>query len=168
MFKIAGFFFIRSKLAPKTCLRRTIIIEIYIDKKCLLLGNDAAQTSSNEVKDPVPEAPPVPETPPPTPRNPGTSRASFFPNSDHSYFAQTEKSPEIPISLENLHDVEMDPSPDGSGIVAGNTIILSKYYQPRTLIILAPTNRKALPKNLQEIQNVTAIGVKTKLKRIET
>ena len=69
----------------------------------------------------MPEAPLVPETPPPTPRNPGTSRASFFPNSEHSYVAETEKNPEIPISLENLHDVEIDPSPDDSGVVAGKT-----------------------------------------------
>ena len=32
----------------------------------------------------------------------------------------------IPISLENLQDVDMVTSPDGSGIVAGKTFLLSK------------------------------------------
>ena len=55
----------------------------------------------------MPQTPKVPAaphgavelTPPPTPVTPGTSRASFFLNSDHSYVAQTE--------------------PNFSGIVAG-------------------------------------------------
>ena len=37
----------------------------------------------------------MPGAPPPTPKIPGTSRASFFPNLDHSYVAQAEPNPDI-------------------------------------------------------------------------
>ena len=57
-----------------------------------------------------------------------------------------------------------------------NHILNSKLYIPNTFLFLCKLGRQGCienfwnfnKKNLEEIQNVTAIGMKTKLKRIET
>ena len=89
--------------------------------KCIIFlfpgdRNNAPETSSSAVKDPVPQTPKIPAaphdsvelTPPPTPLTPRTSKASFFLNLNHSYVAQTEPNPEIKTG-EHAYRAQAEP-----------------------------------------------------------
>ena len=64
-------------------------------------------------------------TPPPTPVTPGTSRASFFPNLNHSYVVQTETNPEIKTG-KHAYCAQAEPNPE---IKAGPTRVTAPNDQ---------------------------------------
>ena len=65
----------------------------------------------------------VPQTP--TPVTPGTSRASFFPNLNHSYVVQTETNPEIKTG-KHAYCAQAEPNPE---IKAGPTRVTAPNDQ---------------------------------------
>ena len=79
--------------------------------------HNAPETICSAVKDPVPQTP--------TPVTPGTSRASFFQNLNHSYVVQTETNPEIKTG-KHAYCAQAEPNPE---IKAGPTRVTAPNDQ---------------------------------------
>ena len=88
----------------------------------------------------------MPETPPPTPRIPGTSRASFFPNVDHSYVAQAEPNPEFKVG-EHAYCAQPEPkqAEPNLEIKAGPTRVTAPNDQSSFMEFDVPTVSGLLP-----------------------